>query len=378
MSDKTKVLHLIKSLGRGGAEMLLPETLKYHDQEKYEFHYVYFLPWKDQMVGAIESSGGSVACLEASNNIKIMLQVPKLVAYIKQHHIQILHCHLPWAGIAGRLAAKIAGIPVVYTEHNNFSRYHGLTRLASRVTLHLNDLNIPVSADAEKALLQFTKPERIQLVLNGVDTRSFTRQTGKQHIRDTLNIPDDHVVIITAAVFREQKRLDNFVKVAERVAATHEKVSFIMIGDGPEKSKVEQLAAPLVAQKRLHFTGLQTDVKPYFNITDIYLMTSDFEGLPIALLEAMSMGCIPVTTGVGGIPEVIEHHVSGMISKAGDVESLEKDVTLLIENEPMRIAMAAEARKRIEQHFSMEKMVQKLEGIYLQYTNNGLHDKSGK
>ena len=73
--QKIKVLHIIKSLGRGGAEMLLPETLKLHNKEKFEFHYIYFLPWKDQMVEEIQEAGGIVSCLKAGNNLKIAFQV---------------------------------------------------------------------------------------------------------------------------------------------------------------------------------------------------------------------------------------------------------------------------------------------------------------
>ena len=72
--QKIKILHIIKSLGRGGAEMLLPETLKIHDKTKFEFHTIYFLPWKNQMVEAIENAGGKVTCFSASNNIKWMQQ----------------------------------------------------------------------------------------------------------------------------------------------------------------------------------------------------------------------------------------------------------------------------------------------------------------
>lgn len=352
--------------------MLLPETLKYHDKEQFEFYYIYFLPWKDQMVEAIKGHGGNVTCLTAANNIQIFRKVPALVKYIRQQKIQLVHCHLPWAGIAGRIAAKAAGIPVVYTEHNNFSRYHNLTKIASRLTMSLNQLVIPVSGDAEQALKEVVDTSKVKLILNGVDTIAFKRESSQLTIRRKLQIPEDHIVISTAAVFREQKRLDNFIKVAGNIAAKYDKVSFVLVGDGPEKEKIEELAKPLLNTGRIYFAGLQQDVKPYFNITDIYLMTSDFEGLPIALLEAMSMACAVVATRVGGIPEVIENNVSGLLSKAGDVESLEKDVTLLLEDKVKRADLAANARVRIVQHFSMQKMVQELERVYKQYAKYGI------
>jgi L-malate glycosyltransferase len=367
LTSQKQILHIIKSLGRGGAEMLLPETLKQHNKTEFNFHYIYFLPWKDQMVEAIESNGGKVTCIEASNNIQILFKVSQLVNYIQRHNIQLIHCHLPWAGIVGRIAAKVAGIPVIYTEHNNFDRYHGLTRLASRLTLYLNQLNIPVSSDAEHALKRFVQPDKLKLILNGVDTINFSRNKSELNLKTQLGIPEDHIIISTAAVFREQKRLDIFVEVAKDISANYDNVTFLLLGDGPEKNRIEELAQPLIADRRAIFLGLQKDVKPYFNISDIYLMTSDFEGLPIALLEAMSMSCAPVSTDVGGISELIEHNVSGLLSDAGDLEGLKSYITLLLEDRIKLNRIAIEARKRIENHFSIIKMVKELEGVYHKY-----------
>jgi len=118
--NKIKVLHIIKSLGRGGAEMLLPETLKLHDKEQFEFHYIYFLPWKNQMVESIENSGGIVNRFSAKNNIQLILQAKRIIRYCKKHHIQLIHCHLPWAGFVGRLVHKLSRIPAVLPADYSF------------------------------------------------------------------------------------------------------------------------------------------------------------------------------------------------------------------------------------------------------------------
>jgi hypothetical protein len=123
-----KILHLIKSLGRGGAEMLLPETITLHDKQRFSFEVVYFLPWKNQVVSLIEATGTPVTCMPAGNNIQLMLQAGRLIRYIRQHRIDIIHCHLPWAGFLGRYVHLRTGVPVVYTEHNKQERYHGITR----------------------------------------------------------------------------------------------------------------------------------------------------------------------------------------------------------------------------------------------------------
>ncbi|AHM58432.1 group 1 glycosyl transferase [Flammeovirgaceae bacterium 311] len=353
----------------------MPESLKYHDQDRYEFHYIYFLPWKDQVVKPLERNGGKVTCLSSNNNIEIMMKVPALVRYIRRNNIKLVHCHLAWAGIAGRIAAKLAGVPVIYTEHNNINSYHILTYLAGRFTAFLNDLTIAVSADAEEATRKIVAPEKLRLLLNGVDTKVFNRGDHPSDMRQKLGIPEDHIIVSTVAVFRKQKRLDLFIKVVEAIAKRNEKVSVIMIGDGPEKPQVEAEAASLGLLGRVYFEGLQHNVKPYLDITDIYLMTSDFEGLPIALLEAMSMSCAPVATEVGGIPELVQNEISGLLRPAGDIDALQEAVESLIQDSRRRLEIAANARLRIEQQFSMKKMVRELEEVYHQFLTRGAYSK---
>src|SRR5690242_17835219 len=134
--EKIKILHIIKSLGRGGAEMLLPETLKLHNQSRFEFHYIYFLPWKNQMVEEIRKHGGVVTCLSASNSVQIVMKVWAIKKYIKRNDIRIIHCHLPWAGIVGRIVHRMMGVLTLYTEHNKQERYHVVTRLMNKLTFN--------------------------------------------------------------------------------------------------------------------------------------------------------------------------------------------------------------------------------------------------
>src|SRR5690242_1170228 len=192
------VLHIIKSLGRGGAEMLLPETLRQHDKQKFSVHYIYFLPWKDQMVSAIEEEGGKVVCIQAKNNASILLAVRKIAAYVRKHNIQLIHCHLPWAGMAGRLVGQLTGIPVVYTEHNKWERYHKLTYYMNKLSFSYQQRVIAVSSEVANSIktnYSKTRPQ-VQVVANGVDTAKYARtQPGEHDIRKQLNIPATATVI---------------------------------------------------------------------------------------------------------------------------------------------------------------------------------------
>jgi L-malate glycosyltransferase len=365
---KIRVLHIIKSLGRGGAEMLLPETLKVHDQEKFEFHYIYFLPWKNQMVEAIQSNGGTITCFAANNNIQLLTKVRAVGRYVKEHGIQVIHAHLPWAGILARIVGKVTGIPVIYTEHNKQERYHIVTRLMNLFTMNWAKSVVAVSSDVEESIKKF-KPRLktgLQVILNGVNTAQFLpdRDIGKS-VREKYGIPLDALVIGTVAVFRFQKRLDLWLEIAAGIHAEKKDVHFIIVGDGPLREMLYEKRKELQLEHVVHFAGLQTEVHPYFNAFNVYMMTSIFEGLPIALLEAMSCGLPIVSTTAGGVGEVVRDKQDGILCPVDKPESLKRNILTLLGAESLRLQYGRSARIRVEQDFSIQGMTRQIEALYL-------------
>ncbi len=223
---KIKILNIIKSLGRGGAEMLLPETLKLHNQNSFEFHYIYFLPWKNQMVDEIEKNGGVVNCFRAGNNIKLISKYKKILNYCKANEIDLIHCHLPWAGFVGRLVYKYSGIPLCYTEHNMQERYHLVTKTINRLTFNYQTLALGVSKDVTKSIKENINPDVwLETLLNGVNTEKFFAREIRQ-LRSRLNIPEDSIVIGNVAVFRFQKRLVEWLQVFKKISEATDRKCF--------------------------------------------------------------------------------------------------------------------------------------------------------
>jgi L-malate glycosyltransferase len=367
---KIKILHIIKSLGRGGAEMLLPETLKIHDTQKFEFHYIYFLPWKDQMVGALEDAGGKVTCMDAKNNIHLLLRYNKVIDYCKREGIELIHCHLPWAGFLGRLVFKKTGIPVLYTEHNMQERYHVVTKKINKSTFNYQSMAFGVSEDVTNSIKININPSvPVKTLLNGVNTDSFTRK-GDTSIREKLNLPKEAVVLGNVAVFRFQKRLKEWLQVFAKVQTSNPNVYGIIVGAGPLEEEVKEEHKKLGLKGKVFFPGLQTDVKPYFEAMDIFMMSSSFEGLPIALLEAMSMECAVVATDAGGIKEVVINEETGLTCKVEEWEKLSCLVQVLLDDPTKLEKYKIAARKRVIDAFSLKIMVEELESHYSSYYQN--------
>ncbi len=171
----------------------------------------------------------------------------------------------------------------------------------------------------------------------------------------------DTPVVGTVAVFRTQKRLDRWLEAAAAVRQSVPDVHFLLVGDGPVRPELERLAGSLGISDRVHFAGLTDDVPPYLAAMDIYLMSSEFEGLPLALLEAMAAGLPVAATAVGGIPEVIDSDAAGMLVEPGDVAGLAAATVRLLEDRAVAGSIGATGRELVEEKFGVERMARELE-----------------
>ncbi|HCD87041.1 MAG TPA: hypothetical protein DEQ87_05285 [Algoriphagus sp.] len=183
-------------------------------------------------------------------------------------------------------------------------------------------------------------------------------------IKERMGIPSSSKIIGKVAVFRSQKRLWLWVEVAIRILKKHPTTHFLLVGDGDWRERIEKQIKDSGFEKNFHLVGVQKEVIPYLNLMDIYLSSSEFEGLPIAMLEAMACEIPVVSTRAGGIGEVIQHGKQGFLCHVDEWEHLEDYSIQLLEDEELLAKMGIEARKQVEEKFSMQSMVEQLEKIY--------------
>jgi glycosyltransferase involved in cell wall biosynthesis len=224
---------------------------------------------------------------------------------------------------------------------------------------------IAVSAEVANSIkINYSKAKpQVQVVANGADTAKYARtQAVENDIRKQLNIPATATVIGITCVFRVQKRLATWLEIARALHAKHPDTFFIIVGDGPLRDEIH--AKALGTDKYVFFAGLQAETRPYFTAMDMFMMSSEFEGLPIALLEAMSMNCVPVCTAAGGIPEVIKDGVNGLLVPVEQPLQLVDRLSQLMQQPGQVAQMKEAARQTVIDSFSMKKMVDELEVIY--------------
>ena len=346
--------------------MLLTEGLRCADRERFLYGYGYFLPWKDHLVADLREQGADVHCFEARRAPAILTAARRVGRFLKEWRADLLHCHLPLAGVAGRVAGRLAGVPVVYTEHNLMERYHPLTRRANILSWRWQDAVIAVSpAVAESIAARLASRVPVEVILNGVNLDRFRcSPEGGTMVRAEFEIPAGAPVVGTVAVFRRQKRLDLWLEVAEGLLRRLPGCHFLLIGDGPLRAEIEALIGARKLGDRVHLAGLQEDVRPYLSAMDLYLSSSQFEGLPIAVLEAMAMELPVASTAVGGIPEVVVSGETGVLVPPGDVARLEGAVFELLRDDDARRRMGRAGRERIVGELGLERMVGRQECLY--------------
>jgi glycosyltransferase involved in cell wall biosynthesis len=370
-----RVYHLIKGLGRGGAETLLVENLRFSDRTHFEYGYGYFLPWKNALELPLEAQGAQVDCFECGNSLSILAAARRVSTHLRHWRADLLHCHLPMAGVVGRIAGRMSGIPVVYTEHNRMERYHPLTRHVNLLTWKWQDLVIAVSDEVSNSIHAHTNGATpVRVILNGVDTDRFEKtSTDSGRVRRELSIPPTAPVIGTVAVFRSQKRLQDWLSAARLLKDRHPDARFLLVGDGPLGDELRRQARESGLDDVLYFPGLQQDVRPYLAAMDLFMMSSVFEGLPVALLEAMAMRCGIVSTDVGGIPEVIRNGENGVLVEPRDPIALADAASELIRDPARMDRMGRAARDATERRFGMRRMTHELEESYQAVLRNGRH-----
>jgi glycosyltransferase involved in cell wall biosynthesis len=362
-----RVLIVIKGLGRGGAEQLLVSAVPYLDHDHHHYQFAYLLPWKDSLVADLEGAGLPVHCLDGARGLGWL---GRLRSLIRREGIDLVHAHSPVAAAGARLVAG-SRTRIVYTEHNVWTRYHPATYAANLASFSRNDHVFAVSEMVRRSVrypgpLRLLPMPPVETLHHGLDPVAATPPAGETP-RDTvlaeLGIPADVQVVGSVANFKAAKDHATLLRAAALVHRTAPKVRFVLVGQGPLEADTRRLAAELGLHEAVAFAGFRTDVQRLVGAFDVFTLASAYEGLPIALIEAMALGCPAVVTRVGGTPEVVDDGVQGLLVPPRDPAALAGGLLRLLGDHDLRVSMGLAARSRALD-FDIRKAVHRMEQIY--------------
>ncbi|MGH9381471.1 MAG: glycosyltransferase [Thermoanaerobaculia bacterium] len=361
-----RILYVIDSLKVGGAEMLLLDMLRGYRDQGHRLAVAYFSP------GPLE---GEVAALDvpASRVSRSGLADPRavlrLVGLIRRQRPQVVHTHLWKSDLAGQLAAALAGVPVrVSTAHNvdPWRRRGALARINRLFTSRCQRV-IAVSREVHDYLVETRayQPEKLVTIENGIDlTRFDPHRQPPANLAATWGFEPDAPMIGVVGRLEPQKGHSVLLEAAVHVTRELPKARFLVVGDGHLRSELEAQRSRLGLDSRVVFTGVVHDVPATLSALDAITFPSLWEGLPVALLEAMAMEKPVVATTVGGIPEVVRDGVSGVLVPPGDPEALARGLLGVLRDPTLARRLGTQARQVVRQRYSAQTMHRRILDLY--------------
>jgi glycosyltransferase involved in cell wall biosynthesis len=206
--------------------------------------------------------------------------------------------------------------------------------------------------------------DRLFMVPNSVPCPHPTPEPWTRIVRARLDVPQDASVVGTVANFRKQKGLEDFIEAAALICRTHREVIFLMIGTGERERSLRRSIAALGMQDRFRIASSQDSIWDYYECMDVFALSSKWEGMPYALLEAMRMARPVVVTAVGGSKELVEHGRNGLLVPPNQPRTMAEAICLLLENRPLSREMGEAAKRTIVQKYRIEDRIHELEAIY--------------
>lgn len=297
----------------------------------------------------------------------------QLVRIIRQIRPAVVHTHTSKGGFLGRLAARMAGVPVIIHTVHGFAFHEGISK--GRKLLYLNleraaarwcDRIISVNNEDRLQALScgIAGPDKIVTIYNGIDTTPFDRYYDRNEIRREFGAGDSNVLVGMVARLAPSKAPLDFILAAHYVLDYRNDVKFVLVGDGPLRKEIEKAVRELDRTGAVFVIGHRTDVPALLSAMDIFVMTTLWEGLPIAVLEAMAMRKPVVATDVRGPREVVRHGETGYLVPPKSPIAVGKAVLELIDRVDQAKEMGLKGRRLVEEVFNISTMTERTINVY--------------
>jgi len=372
---KRKVFHIITKLELGGAQKVTLMTLERLPRDRYELGLItgpegILVGWANQIPDLTRF--WILNFVREVRPIQDSITLLKLWRLFRRERPDIVHTHSSKAGILGRLAARLAGVPVIFHTYHGFgfndfqprlikTLYIWLERITGRVT---NQTVIVSYANAKRAEDSgIVRNNDWILCRDAISLEQFMQPGPRRTKLREWNVPEDRVVAGMVACFKPQKSPLDFVEVAARVLKETDRVHFIMAGDGELRPAIEARIRDLGISSHITLLGWQKDMPEVYRNLDVVVLTSLWEGLPCVFSEAMAAGLPIVATQVDGAREAIIDGDNGFLHGPHDVEGMAKSVLKLVENPALREAMGSRGKSRVSE-FDIDTSVRALESAY--------------
>jgi len=372
---KHRVIWVIDSLMPGGAEQLMPAMLKQFNKDTYDIRVCVLQVRKGNPIAVELEKEGIPVDLVLVRNLRNPINIFRVLQYFKKQSPDLIHTQLEFSDTLGNVAAKILHLPSVSTLHTleiPKKRKFAILRLKLKwfVLKHYCDAIITVSEKTREHHLKFGKlpPAKIKTIYNGIQLSRFQggNKTHPNKVKQALNLRLNHTIITTIAVLREPKGIQYMLKALPGVLKHKPDLTYMIVGDGVYKASLQDLVADLRLQEHVVFTGYRTDIPNLLTISDLFILPSLGDALPTVLIEALASETPIIATQVGGIPEIIENNVNGLLVPPADSESLAEACLKILQNQELSHQLTSNGLATAELRFDVKAQVEQLENLYIE------------
>lgn len=350
------VAHVVLSLDVGGLERVVGHLAR-HGARHGQRVAVVCLERPGRLAAGLAATGVDLHCVakEPGVRVRVIGQLGRLFRALRP---DVIHTHQIGALLYAGLAARATGMPlVVHTEHGRHyasARRRWLGRLAGRMAARFFCVSREIAG--EVIACRVAARAKVAVVPNGIDLAPFAEPVAREEVRRSLGVPAAAPVIGTVGRLVPVKRQDRLIRALALLPTWALPPHLLLVGDGPLRGELQTLAAQLGIADRVHFAGYQPDPARCLAAMDVFALTSDSEGMPLALLEAWAARLPVVAARVGSLPDVIDAEATGLLFEPADLESLVHHLADLLAN-PARARQLGEAgRRRVEERFTLDRM----------------------
>ncbi len=367
VGDKKRILHFIGGGEVGGAEELLLTLMKLLDQDYYEAYLICLCQGPFAELAA--EYGFQTAVIPMKHKFDLSTIKP-IRQYLLENKIDLVHTHGVRANLVARTAAKKEGLPVVTTFHSVLRYdYDSIFKalLAKYITTATNrhtDKFIAISRAIKKEILEMGVPDdRITVIHNGLDTSKYTEIRDPQETKRELGLDPDKYTVAMIARLHPVKGHQYFLQAAREILNQGIDAQFLIIGEGIYRENIKHWIEELSLDEAVIMPGYYSPIENIYGVCDVLCVPSLMEGLGMVVLEAMYFNVPVVASNVGGIQEIIENRINGLLVEPRDARGLADAVISIWENKDLAEKFKERSQETLKE-FSLEKMAHHIEETY--------------
>jgi glycosyltransferase involved in cell wall biosynthesis len=319
--------------------------------------------WLEAQVRA----GGLPCAMVAGNGLGDAGVLLNLIRLVKNQSVDVIHAHEFYMNALGAAVSRLTGVPLVMTVHGKSyypekARRIAIYRMAGKRAAAV----VAVSNDLRRFFSQTVAlpVDRVQVIYNGIELRPDIERRDRTERCKELGIPAGSSIVGTVGNLYPVKGHIHLIRAARTILDQRPETRVVILGRGDQRETLLREAVDLGIQDRIHLPGYRDDTAKWLEIMDVFVLPSLSEGLPLSLLEAMAAGIPSVGTKVGGIPEVIDDGVTGLLAASGDSRSLAGKISSLLADPVYARELGDAGRRHIEREFSLGRMIEQYGNLY--------------